>query len=116
MTLTFKDGSVATITCTGDGSKAQSKEYIEVFGGGLSAAIDDFKEVSLYSGDFDKKVKKLSAQNKGQKEMLDAWINGLKSGKPAIETETVLLNSLATIQAIESLTVGDALDVTLDIL
>lgn len=114
--LTFEDGSIANITYTADGSKAQSKEYVEMFGGGLSGTIDDFKKTTLYSGDFDKKVKKLPAQNKGQKEMLEAWIEGLKSGTPAIAPETILLNSLATIQAIESLTIGDSLNVTLDIL
>ena len=114
--LSFADGSIANITYTADGSKAQEKEFVEVFGGGLSASINDFKDVTLFSGDFDKKVKKLPAQNKGQKEMLDAWVEGLKTGKPAISMETILLNSLATIQTIESLTLGAALDVNLDIL
>lgn len=114
--LTFQDGSIANITYTADGSKAQAKEYVEMFGGGLSGTINDFKETTLFSGDFDKKVVKLPAQNKGQKEMLDTWLAGLKSGQPAIATDTVLLNSLATIQAIESLTIGDALEVNLNTL
>ncbi|WP_196492377.1 Gfo/Idh/MocA family oxidoreductase [Psychrosphaera haliotis] len=114
--LSFADGSIANITYTADGSKAQEKEFVEMFGGGLSASINDFKDVTLFSGDFDKKVKKLPAQNKGQKEMLDAWIEGLKTGKPAISIDTILLNSLATIQTIESLTLGAALDVNLAIL
>ena len=42
------------------------KETIEVFGGGRSATINDFKEAVLYSGDSNKETKKLMAQDKGQ--------------------------------------------------
>ena len=114
--LSFENGSIANIIYTADGSKAQSKEYIEVFAGGKSAIIDDFKEVTLFSGDFDKKIEKLAAQNKGQTEMLNAWLDGLRKGVGAVDPNILVLNSLATIMAIESLSTGLPLDISLDIL
>ena len=47
ISLRFADGSVANLTYTADGSKAMAKEQIEVFGGGRSAVIDDFREATF---------------------------------------------------------------------
>ena len=114
--LTFENGSIANIIYTADGSKAMQKETVEVFGGGRSAIINDFKEATLYSGDSKIEVKKLMAQDKGQKSMLDAWIKGLKSGDPCVTYECLMANSLATILAVESLALGTTLLVDLAVL
>ena len=116
VTLTFANGSIATITYTADGSKAMEKEYVEVFGGGRSAVIQDFKQAILFSGDLDKTEKKLAAQDKGQKAMLQRWLKGLKSGAPCVNYETLMANSLATILAVESLTINQPLAVDLKLL
>ncbi len=106
LALTFENGSVASITYTADGSKAMAKEYIEVFGGGRSAEIDDFKEITLYSGDSTAKRSKLGVQDKGQKHMIAAWLDGLQSGKPCVEYACLMTTSLATVMAVESLGLG----------
>lgn len=106
LALTFENGSVANITYTADGSKAMAKEYIEVFGGGRSAEIDDFKEVVLYSGDSTAKRSKLGVQDKGQKHMIAAWLDGLQSGTPCVEYACLMTTSLATVMAVESLGLG----------
>lgn len=106
LALTFENGSVANITYTADGSKAMAKEYIEVFGGGRSAQIDDFKEVALYSGDNTAKRSKLGVQDKGQKHMIAAWLEALQSGKPCVDYACLMTTSLATVMAIESLGLG----------
>lgn len=111
ITLTYPDGSIATITYTADGSKAMSKEYVEMFGGGRSAVIHDFREAVLYEGDAKETVKKLSAQDKGQKNMLSQWINGLKSGQPCVSYDCLMANSLATVLAVESMTIAAPLKV-----
>ncbi|WP_439114130.1 bi-domain-containing oxidoreductase [Hydrogenophaga sp.] len=106
LSLSFANGSVANITYTADGSKAMAKEYIEVFGGGRSAQIDDFKEVALFSGDSDTKRNKLGVQDKGQKHMITAWLEGLRSGKPCVDYDCLMATSLATVMAVESMSVG----------
>ena len=88
--LRFADGGVAgDITYTADGSKAMVKEHVEVFGGGRSAVIDDFREAVLYQEDTAKRRNlSLGAQDKGQKAMLQAWIAGLRSGSAALPLPT----------------------------
>lgn len=111
--LTFENGSIANIIYVADGSKAMQKETVEIFGGGRSAIINDFKEATLFSGENKIEVKKLMAQDKGQKSMLTAWLKGLKSGEACIPYECLMANSLATILAVESLALGSTLAVNL---
>lgn len=111
LSLSFANGSVANITYTADGSKAMAKEFIEVFGGGRSAQIDDFKEVALFSGESDARRNKLGVQDKGQKHMISAWLEGLQSGKPCVEYDCLMATSLATVMAVESLGIGMPLTV-----
>lgn len=116
ITLTFEGGSIATINYTADGAKAMKKESIEVFGGGRSAIIHDFKEVELFEGDSKIERNKLMAQDKGQKAMLNSWVTGLKDGTPCVSYECLMKTSLATILAVESLALGVALPVDLAVL
>ncbi len=112
LTLAFDNGSVANITYTADGSKAMAKEFVEVFGGGRAAQIQDFKEVILFTGGSGAKRHKLGIQDKGQRGMIDAWLNGLRTGRPCIAYECLLTTSLATVMAVESLALG--MPVTVD--
>lgn len=104
--MQMADGSVASISYCADGSKALTKEYIEIHGGGRSAIIDDWRTVTLFDGDTGTHKSKVAAQDKGQTAMLAAWIAALISGKPAISARELLSVSAATIAAVESLTIG----------
>lgn len=116
ITLGLEDGSVANITYTADGSKAMPKEYVEVFGGGRSAELHDFKEVVLYSGDTEVKRNKLGTQDKGQRAMLEEWITGLRNGKPCIDYSCVMATSMASVMAVESLSIGMPITIDLSLL
>ncbi|MNV92296.1 hypothetical protein D3C71_1868750 [compost metagenome] len=83
-----------------------AKEYIEVFGGGYCAHINDFKEVTLFSGVNNVKHHKLGVQDKGQKNMINAWLIGLKTGMPCVDYKCLMATSLATVMAVESLALG----------
>ncbi|MCY1282977.1 Inositol 2-dehydrogenase/D-chiro-inositol 3-dehydrogenase [compost metagenome] len=111
LSLTFENGSVANITYTAEGAKAMAKEYIEVFGGGRSAQIHDFKEVALFNGDSDARRNKLGVQDKGQKSMISAWLKGLQAGQPCVDYDCLMATSLATVMAVESLALGMPLTV-----
>ncbi|MES2126784.1 MAG: bi-domain-containing oxidoreductase [Pseudomonadota bacterium] len=111
LTLRFAGGAVATIIYTADGAKAMHKERVEVFGGGRSAVIDDFREVLLYMGEHKVHSVKYANQDKGQKAMLAQWVAGLASGTPCVSYDCLMANSLATILAVESLALGVPLDV-----
>jgi predicted dehydrogenase len=48
VTLTYPDGSVATLLYVAMGSKDMDRERMEVFGQGTSMVLDDFKELEVY--------------------------------------------------------------------
>lgn len=116
ISLAFDNGSVANISYVADGAKAMAKEHMEVFGGGRSAVLDDFKSLTLYTGDTGVEEKKGGVQDKGQKAMLRGFIDGLKTGTPIVAYEAIALTSLATVAAVESLMIGAPVPVSLDVL
>ncbi|WP_299773701.1 bi-domain-containing oxidoreductase [uncultured Pseudoteredinibacter sp.] len=113
VSLKFESGSVANIIYCADGSKSMAKERVEVLGGGLSAEIDDFKLVRLYSGDSKVKTIKQGVQDKGQANMLKAWLKALKAGEQCVPYDCLMSNSMATIMAVESISSGVSLNVDL---
>jgi predicted dehydrogenase len=48
-TLTFSDGSLATITYGAEGANQLGKEYVEAHSAGHSAVLDDFRSLLLYT-------------------------------------------------------------------
>ncbi|MDP6566035.1 MAG: bi-domain-containing oxidoreductase [Alphaproteobacteria bacterium] len=116
VSLTFENGSIANVIYTADGATAMPKEYVEVFGAGRSAVIIDFKELLLYEGDRKSSRKKLLTQDKGQRAMLAAWLKSLRSGEPCVSYESLMKSSLATVMAVESLTVAMPMAVDFSVL
>ena len=109
---TFSNGLnllIGTISYFSNGSKGLAKEYVEVNSSGSTAVINDFKELKIY-GKGKPKKKKLLNQNKGQKEMVEAFISSIESeGKPPISLEETYLTTLATFKAMDSLNNGGEL-------
>lgn len=104
--LRFAGGGVASIVYTADGAKSQPKERVEVFGGGRGAVIDDFRSAELFDGDTGVRRTRAAAQDKGQRAMLAAWVQGVRSGTSSTPASTAVYVSAATIAAVESMTVG----------
>jgi polar amino acid transport system substrate-binding protein len=116
ISLRFADGGVASVVYTSDGSKAQAKERVEVFGGGRAAVIDDFRAAEFYKGDSSSRHLKVGAQDKGQVAMLSGWIDGLRAGRPQTHPDTLLAVSAASIAAVESMTIGGPVKVDMSYL
>jgi predicted dehydrogenase/threonine dehydrogenase-like Zn-dependent dehydrogenase len=70
-TISFEDGSVATLTYTALGNKKFPKERMEVYVDGKTFFLDDYK--SLESFGWKGKEESSSIPEKGQKEELIAW-------------------------------------------
>ena len=105
--LTFENGSVANISYFSNGSKNLSKECLEVFSGGVSAVIDDFKSLTIHGT----KSEKLKAgkQDKGHAAEIVAFAEALKAGKPfPISVKESLHATLATFAILESIRRGGA--------
>lgn len=105
ITLSFANGSIATIVYTADGNSALAKEQVEMFGGGKAGQIDDFKQVRLF-GSGSPQNRRLSTRDKGQASMVKEWLSGLDSGQPCVHPDILFNSSLATILAVESMMVG----------
>ena len=72
--IQFENGSSGVVAYYANGSKSMTKEYVEVFSAGMSATLHDFKELKIF-GKGKPKKEKFFNQNKGQKEMVNAFVN-----------------------------------------
>ncbi|HEX7242818.1 MAG TPA: bi-domain-containing oxidoreductase [Longimicrobiaceae bacterium] len=77
-TLTFEDGSVATLTYTALGSREHPKEQMEVFVDGKVLVLDDYRRLTV-AGAKAAGVE-TRAQDKGQKAELEAFARALREG------------------------------------
>jgi polar amino acid transport system substrate-binding protein len=104
--LQFENGSTGVIGYYANGSKSMTKEYVEVFSAGQSATLHDFKALKIY-GKGKPKTKKLLNQNKGQKEMVEAFVNGLvSSGQAPIPFHEIVAVTRASFKVLESIQLG----------
>jgi predicted dehydrogenase/threonine dehydrogenase-like Zn-dependent dehydrogenase len=74
-TVEFADGSVGTVVYTTAGSTKPGKERVEVFAGGATFVLDDFRTLTVHGRD-DKGVKTANVA-KGQPEQLDNFYRAL---------------------------------------
>jgi len=102
--LRYADGSQGVINYFANGSKAYSKERIELYSQNRTAVIDNFRR-SKYYGFSGSGMKK--GQDKGHAEQFLRFYESLKSGGPAIVPIAEVMNtSRAAICAVESLKNG----------
>ena len=67
--LEFRDGSIGTVVYAGGGASGLGKERIEVFAGGASFVLDDYRSLEVHG--LAKEGLKTRTIEKGQKEQLD---------------------------------------------
>ena len=104
--IQFENGSSGVVAYYANGSKAMTKEYIEVFSGGLSATLNDFKELKIFGKGKPKKTK-IFNQNKGQKEMVRAFFDGLLTeGNAPIPFNDIVAVTRASFKVLESIKRG----------
>jgi len=77
-TLGYENGSVGSLTYASNGDSSMPKERVEVFGGGRSAILEDWKTLTLYSGGKSKTTK--GRQEKGFREELTAFVTAVEEG------------------------------------
>lgn len=103
--LRYANGSQGVINYFANGSKAYSKERIEVYSQNRTAVIDNFRR-STYYGFSGKGLKK--SQDKGHAEQFLRYYNSLRTGGPAIVPYAEVMNaSRAAVCAVDSLKTGN---------
>ncbi|MFA7159776.1 MAG: bi-domain-containing oxidoreductase [Kiritimatiellia bacterium] len=100
-TLAFSDGSIATLNYNAVGDDRVSKEYLEVFGDGKVAILDDF--CSLRLADHGKVENMRGRQDKGHTEEVRRFIRSICDGRPLpIPFAEAVTATLATFALLES--------------
>jgi predicted dehydrogenase len=106
ITLRLADGSNAAIAYLAEGDKSLAKERIEIFGGGKSFVIEDFRSGTSYQNG-KSKTTRLREQDKGQRDEIKTVCAMVLEGKPApIALEDLVATTRATFRINESLRTG----------
>jgi predicted dehydrogenase len=106
ITVRLSDGSNGSIAYLSEGDKALPKERVEIFGGGKSFVLDDFRTATLYRYGREE-VMKLRAQDKGQREEVRTLCALVREGGTApISLDDLATSTRATFRILESLRTG----------
>jgi predicted dehydrogenase len=111
VTLTYQNGSIGTISYFANGDKGVPKERIEVFCHGTVAIVDDFKELTIYSNG-KRRRKKLLSQDKGQKQVVNQFVNAILNGTGELMSFKEIYNtSLVSFKIIDSIQSGGSIKI-----
>jgi predicted dehydrogenase len=113
-TLKFANGTVGTISYLANGDKSGSKERVEVFGGGATAILEDFRHLELIRQGSKQVTRARAGQDKGHKAEMQAFVDAAR-GKiaPPISFEQIVGSTLATLRLQNSCQTGQTLAVQL---
>jgi predicted dehydrogenase/threonine dehydrogenase-like Zn-dependent dehydrogenase len=106
LTLSFADGSIAGILYTSKGNTGTGKERVEVFAGGATAIIDDFRSAEFHGV---RTERWKGRQDKGHEEQLRRFLVAVGDGGPApIPLDELEEVSRATLRAAASVSAAYA--------
>jgi predicted dehydrogenase len=112
ITVSYADGSVATVHYSGLGAGQLPKERIEVLRGGQAWVLDDFRTLTSYrpSGD---QTHESRQQDKGHAALLNGVLLDCRAGAGALRPgiERAYMAQSVALAALESIARGDAIDV-----
>jgi predicted dehydrogenase len=111
VSLQYENGSVGSIQYFANGSKSLPKEYVEIYSHGVTAILNDFRELKVY-GIGRPYRKKLMSQEKGQKNEVRGFIDSiLKGAAPIIPLNEIINTTDVTFKIIESIKTGKVVKV-----
>jgi predicted dehydrogenase len=108
VTLEFENGSIGTLTYASNGDKSFGKELLEVFGGGLSARIDNYRTLLIRHNRTKIQRTARLRQNKGYDQEWKAFAAHLRGESPApIAFADTVCSMEVTLAAKQSLLTGE---------
>jgi len=109
--IKYSDGSIGNLTYLANGDASVPKEYCEVYGGGKTAIMDDFKKVYLHQNNGSKK--KSFSGGKGHSEEIDHFLNVMSGTKDQeLPFESIYDTTLLTFLAMESIKTGKVISLS----
>jgi predicted dehydrogenase len=110
--LVFANGSQGTISYLANGDRAFSKERIEVFGGGSTAVLEDFRRLELVRNGRKQTTHSRWRQDKGHHSEWAAFVQFVLRKKDApISFEELICSSLATLRINDAVANGQRIRV-----
>jgi predicted dehydrogenase/threonine dehydrogenase-like Zn-dependent dehydrogenase len=107
ISLHFANGSLGTISYLANGDRNYSKERIEVFGGGATAVLEDFRRLELVRHGRKQTFRSRFRQDKGHVSEWQAFARAIRSGTESpIPFEQIVASTLATLRIVESRSSG----------
>ena len=107
LTFIFPDGSLGTISYLANGAKSFPKERVEVFAGGRTAVLDDFRSLELVRDKQRQVIRSRLRQDKGHRAIWEAFVAAIISGgPPPIPYEHLFGVTKATFAAVQALRCG----------
>ncbi len=110
ITLQLSNGSAGVIAYLANGDTAVSKEYIEMYAGGKTAVLDNFKRLEMYEGGT-RKVHDSSVIEKGHKTEVEEFVEAIHTGHDLVSFESLVTTTRATFRILESLETGVPVEV-----
>ena len=108
VTIEFADGSIGSVTYVANGDKGFGKEFLEVFGGGLSASLDDYRALLIRHGAKSVRQTARLRQDKGHKAEWQAFAAQITEGGAApIPFDEIVHSTKLTLAARRSLQSGE---------
>jgi len=112
ISLRFADGSEGTISYLANGDRSYSKERIEIFGGGRTTMLDDFRRLALVHNGRKEVLRSRWRQDKGHRAEWAAFATAVQQGTDSpIPLEEIVNATLATFRIEESLATGKRMTV-----
>jgi predicted dehydrogenase/threonine dehydrogenase-like Zn-dependent dehydrogenase len=112
VSLRFANGSEGTISYLANGDRAFSKERIEVFGGGSTAVLEDFRRLELVRNGRKEILRSRWRQDKGHRGEWAAFVQAVqRQSQVPIPFEELVCSMLATLRLDESALTGKQLTV-----
>ncbi|MGB9181829.1 MAG: bi-domain-containing oxidoreductase [Pyrinomonadaceae bacterium] len=109
ITLSFADGSNASIAYLAEGDKSLTKERVEIFGEGKVFIIEDFRTATKHHNGREEQIKLHRNQDKGQADEVRAVCAAVLEGKPApVALDDLATTTRTTFCILESLRTGQA--------
>jgi predicted dehydrogenase/threonine dehydrogenase-like Zn-dependent dehydrogenase len=108
--ISFANGSIGVVSYYANGPKSLPKEYIEVFHVGSAGILDNFKKLKIFGK---KEFKKsLLNQDKGQSQMVSAFVDSIVNGSPSpISFEEITAVTKACFAVLKSLQTGTSVKI-----
>ncbi|MCL0028533.1 bi-domain-containing oxidoreductase [Dehalococcoidia bacterium] len=115
LVIDFSDGSVGTIIYASNGDTSMAKERVEVFGGGSSAVLENFRKLDTVREGHTNTSRLRLSQDKGHQAQWQAFRNMVvEEAAPAIKFKELVATTLTTFKALESLRIGGSVNINTD--